>query len=498
MKFKKIAVANRGEVAVRIIRAAQELGIRTVLLHSEADRSTMAFRESDEQVCIGPSPSQSSYLNIQKNIDGALSAGCDAIHPGFGFLSENAAFAEGCNKNKIVFIGPSADAIRSMGDKITAKGIATRVGLPTIPGYSGGDQSLSVLKKEADKIGFPVLVKASGGGGGRGLKLARSPSDLEEAINSAKRESEASFGNSTIFLEKYFESAKHIEVQIFGDKLGRVIHLGERECSVQRRHQKIIEESPSPIVTTEKRALIGDYAKRLGEAVKYQGAGTVEFLYSEEKFYFMEMNTRLQVEHPVTEEVYGVDLVKAQILVAQGEPSPWIQTQLLPRGHAIECRIYAEDPYRGGIPSTGKILSQRFSFGPGRRFEIGFEACDEVTSFYDSMIGKVIVRDESRTKCIHRLYEALGSTVVFGVKTNIPLLKAIISHPQFVSGEMTTQFMLKYFEDGLKKKDIPLTPQHLKQIENICKKSFTSTSESSSILSAPNPFSGSFSGGALE
>jgi 3-methylcrotonyl-CoA carboxylase alpha subunit len=463
MKFKKIAVANRGEVAVRIIRAARELGIPTVLLHSEVDQSTLAFREASETVCIGPSPSAASYLNIQKNIDGALSAGCDALHPGFGFLSENAEFAKACAKNNLIFIGPSPDAIRTMGDKVTAKTLAKKLGLAVIPGYEGGDDNPELLKKEAEKIGFPVLVKASGGGGGRGLKVARDAGEFSEALASAKREAQASFGDSRVFLEKYFESAKHIEVQIFGDSLGRVIHLGERECSVQRRHQKIIEESPSPAVEAARRAEIGELAKRLGEAVKYVGAGTVEFLFSEGKFYFMEMNTRLQVEHPVTEEVFGVDLVKAQILVAQGEPVPWSQAQLQPRGHAIECRVYAEDPYRGGIPSTGKILAQRLEPGPGRRFEIGFEPGDEVSSFYDSMIAKIVVRDETRVRCLKRLDGALSSSVIFGVRTNIPLLRAIIAHPEFVSGQMTTGLIDSHFSEGLKPKAFPVSEEKIRE-----------------------------------
>ncbi len=491
MKFKKIGIANRGEVAVRIIRAAQELGIKTVLLHSEADRQTLAFRESDEQVCIGAAPSAVSYLNIKNNIDGALSVGCDAIHPGFGFLSENPEFAEACVKNKITFIGPSAEAIRTMGDKVTAKSIAKRLGIPVIPGFDGEVSDISILKAEAEKIGFPVLVKASGGGGGRGLKVARSAAEFEEAVQSAKREAQASFGNSKIFLEKYFEAAKHIEVQVFGDRLGRIIHLGERECSVQRRHQKIIEESPSPVVDADKRAEIGELAKRLGEAVKYLGAGTVEFLYSDNKFYFMEMNTRLQVEHPVTEEVYGVDLVKAQILVAQGEPTPWLQSQLQPRGHAIECRLYAEDPYRNGIPSIGKILAEKFNFGPGRRFEIGFEPGDEVSSYYDSMFGKVIVRDETRAKCIQRLLKTLSDTIIFGLHTNIPLLKAIVGHPEFVRGQMTTQFMSQHFEEGLRAKEFPLDATTLKLVTEQMHHTGSNAAENKKL---PNPFAGSFGG----
>ncbi len=446
--FDKIAIANRGEVAVRIIKACQELGIETVLLHSEADMQTLAYRLADETVCIGPSPTSESYLDIQKNIQGALSAGADAIHPGFGFLSENADFAEACEEANLVFIGPTPNAIRLFGDKISAKKLVEEAGGPVVPGYQGDDQTLDTLIAKVEMMGLPVIVKAAAGGGGRGLKVIREMSQAIDAIESAKREGLSAFGSDRVFIEKYLEEAKHIEVQIFGDAIGKVYSLYERECSVQRRHQKIIEEALSPALDDTLRAEIAETARRIGEKAKYRGAGTVEFLLKDNKFYFMEMNTRLQVEHPVTELVVGVDLVKAQILTAQGKDIFWPE-QFTPRGHAIECRIYAEDPHKGGIPSTGLLGSCHWPEGPGRRFEVGFEAGDEVTSFYDSMIAKVIVWDESRARAIQKMKRVLRDSIIFGLKTNIPLLIEMLSHPEFVDGTMTTAFVEKNFPKAL-------------------------------------------------
>ncbi|MCB0366028.1 MAG: ATP-grasp domain-containing protein [Bdellovibrionaceae bacterium] len=449
-KIAKVAIANRGEVAVRIIRACQELGIETVLLHSEADKATLAYRLADEVVCVGPAPTGESYLNIDTNIHAALSVGADAIHPGFGFLSENADFAEACNDNRIVFIGPSPEAIRLFGDKISAKKLVEEAGGPVIPGYQGEDQSEGRLLKEIEKIGLPAMVKAAGGGGGRGLKVVHSMDQAAAAIESAKREGQSAFGSDRVFLEKYLSDAKHIEVQIFGDCSGKVYHLFDRECSVQRRHQKIIEEAVSPALSDEKRRLIAQTAVKIAEAAKYQGAGTVEFLYQDGEFYFMEMNTRLQVEHPVTEMVMGVDLVKAQLLTAMGQSLGWPAEPEV-RGHAIECRLYAEDPYKGGIPSTGQLGSYSFPHGPGRRLEIGFEPGDEVTSFYDPMIAKVIVWDENRPRAIQKMIRTLKDTVIFGVKTNIPFLIEMLSHVEFVEGTMTTKFVETHFPQGLKR-----------------------------------------------
>lgn len=461
-KIERLAIANRGEVAVRIIRAAQELGIETVLLHSSVDEKSAAFRLADQTICIGEANSAQSYLNIEANIQGALSAACDAIHPGFGFLSENADFAQRTIDAGMIFVGPSPDNIRLFGDKISAKEHVEKSGGPVIPGYQEKDQSLERLLTECDRIGYPVICKAAGGGGGRGLKVIRDRASASELIASAQREAQSAFGNSTVFLEKYLESAKHIEVQIFGDVSGRVTPLFERECSVQRRHQKIIEEALSPSLDDDLRAKLNHTARDLAERAGYQGAGTVEFLFQDGQFYFMEVNTRLQVEHPVTEMVLGIDLVKAQLLTAMGQPLPWPKT-FQPRGHAIECRLYAEDSYRAGIPSTGKLLAADWPQGPGRRFEVGFEPGDEITSNYDPMIAKVIVWDETRIRAIQKMKRTLSDTIIFGVKTNIPLLQEILSHEEFLSGTMTTRFFETHFAKGLAEPEYSKTEMALIQ-----------------------------------
>ncbi len=448
-KFRKVAIANRGEVAVRIIHACHELGLQTVLLHSEADVGTRAYRMSDSKVCIGPAPTAESYLQITNNVNAAISAGAQAVHPGFGFLSENAAFAQACGDAGLVFIGPRSETIRALGDKISAKRLIQEARVPTVPGYMGEDQSIDQLVREAQRIGFPVIVKAAAGGGGRGMKVLHSVSEAPELIASAQRESMSAFGSAIVFLEKYLDRAKHIEFQVFGDFTGRCVHLFDRECSVQRRHQKIIEEAVSPSISGELRNEMAAAAVALAQTAGYQGAGTVEFLVQDERFYFLEMNTRLQVEHPVTEMVLGVDLVKAQLLNAAQEFSLWSQADLVPRGHSIECRLYAEDPYKGGMPSTGTLGSMIWPEGPGRRFEVGFEAGDIVTPFYDPMIAKVIVWDETRPRAIRKMLKVLEETAVFGVKVNIPYLHQILSHPEFVDGSMTTQFIQSHFPDAL-------------------------------------------------
>jgi 3-methylcrotonyl-CoA carboxylase alpha subunit len=405
---------------------------------------------SDRQICIGDSAVGESYLSIEKTVDGALAAGADAVHPGFGFLSENADFAQALQDKKIQFVGPSPEAIRKMGDKIEAKKIIETAKIPTVPGYNGDDQSLKTLKQEAERIGYPVIVKAAAGGGGRGMKVIRQPQEAGEMIEAAKREGLSAFGSEQVFLEKYLDHAKHIEIQVFGDLSGNVVHLFERECSVQRRHQKIVEEAVSGAISSELRRGMTDAAVKLAKAVDYMGAGTVEFLVQDNEFYFLEMNTRLQVEHPVTELVLGVDLVKAQILNQMNRFSCWSQDLLVPRGHAIECRLYAEDPYSVGIPSTGVIGHQDWPVGPGRRFDFGYEQGDEVTSFYDSMMAKVIVWDETRPRAIRKMLRTLDDCVLFGVKTNIPFLKQILSHPEFVEGRFNTQFINQFFPEGAK------------------------------------------------
>jgi acetyl-CoA carboxylase biotin carboxylase subunit len=449
ISFKKIAIANRGEVAVRIIRACQELGIANVLLHSEADTDGLAYRLADETICIGPAPSSESYLSIERNIEAAVKVGADAIHPGFGFLSENASFAQACLEQNIVFIGPHPTAIHRMGDKISARATMVAVGVPVVPGYQGGDQALAKLQMEADRIGYPLIIKAAAGGGGRGMKVVNARSEFTEQCASAKREALSAFGSDVVFLERYIKSAKHIEFQIFGDLHGQAVHLGERECSVQRRHQKIVEEAPSVALTPELRHRMGQVAVRAALEAKYSGAGTVEFLLDGNDFYFLEMNTRLQVEHTVTEMVMGIDLVKTQIRVAEGHPLPWTQDEISARGHAIECRLYAEDPYASGMPSVGKIGYLSFPQGPGRRFDTGVETNDTVTPFYDSMISKIIIWDVDRKSAIEKLMTVLNQSVIFGVKTNIPFLKAILRHREFANAKMTTQFINQYFPDGL-------------------------------------------------
>ncbi len=449
-KIKKLAIANRGEVAVRIIHACHELGIETILLHSEADIKTRAYRMADKTICVGGASTSESYLNIKANVQGAVAAGADAVHPGFGFLSENSDFVEAVEEAGLIFVGPSAEAMRAVGDKVNCKKQALKLGIPLIPGYSGGDQSQNRLLEEVQKMGFPVLVKAAAGGGGRGMKLLHNQEDAQELIESAQREAQAAFGNPTVFLEKYLGRAKHIEFQVFGDSSGQVVHFHERECSVQRRHQKIIEEALSPAVSEDLRRRMGEAACLLLQSVGYKGAGTVEFLLQDNQFYLLEVNTRLQVEHPVTEMVMGLDLVKAQILTAQGDFVFSPTKTYCPQGHAIECRIYAEDPALGGMPSTGKLGLIQWPEGPGRRFEFGFERGDSITSFYDPMMAKVIVWDESRLRAIDKMIRVLKDTVIFGVKTNIPYLIEILQHPEFVKGTMTTQFIEKHFAEPIK------------------------------------------------
>ncbi len=448
--IRRIAIANRGEVAVRIIRACEELGIETVLLHSDVDKQSRAYRMATKSICIGPASTALSYLNIEANINGALSAGVDAIHPGFGFLSENPDFAKRCEEEKLIFIGPSSESIRLLGDKISFKNLAMQAGLPLVPGYQGSRQDTTFLLEQVAKIGLPIIVKAAAGGGGRGMKLIRFQSEAREAVESAKREALSAFGSEAVFLEKYLDRAKHIEFQIFGDCSGQVVHLFDRECSVQRRHQKIIEEAMSPSLTDDLRRKMGAVACTIATLGKYRSAGTVEFLLQDNQFYLLEVNTRLQVEHPVTEEVLGVDLVKMQILTAQEKFIFNSHEIRIPRGHSIECRVYAENPYLGGLPSTGVLGLVEFPDGPRRRFEYGFEAGDTITAHYDPMIAKVIVWDSDRHLAIQKMIRTLKNSTVFGVHTNIPYLIEILNHEEFQSGKMTTRFIETFFAEGLK------------------------------------------------
>ncbi|MFN8943148.1 MAG: acetyl/propionyl/methylcrotonyl-CoA carboxylase subunit alpha, partial [Pseudobdellovibrionaceae bacterium] len=426
-----------------------ELGIESVLLHSEPDLNSRAYRMATKTICIGPAAVSESYLNITANIQAALSMQADAVHPGFGFLSENPDFAEAVQAAGMIFVGPSPDAIRKLGDKVHFKNLARKSGLPLIPGYDGEDQTLETLLKECDKIGYPVIVKAAAGGGGRGMKVIIAKDQAANQISSAQREAKVAFGSEKVFLEKYLDQAKHIEFQIFGDSTGKIEHLFERECSVQRRHQKIIEEALASQLSDETRKKMAECAQMIAQAGGYKSAGTVEFLLQDNKFYLLELNTRLQVEHPVTEEVMGLDLVKMQILTAQDEFVFDARKIKVPHGHAIECRLYAEDSYAGGLPSVGKLGIVHFPEGPRRRFEYGFEEGDEITTFYDPMIAKVIVWDESRPRAIQKMVEVLKTTVIFGVKTNIPFLLEILQHREFIMGTMNTNFIQKYFPQGL-------------------------------------------------
>ncbi|HEX2696174.1 MAG TPA: acetyl-CoA carboxylase biotin carboxylase subunit [Anaerolineales bacterium] len=439
--FSKILIANRGEIAIRIMRACRELGIQTVAVYSEADKDALHVSLADEAVLLGPSAPKESYLNIEKIIATAQQTKADAIHPGYGFLSENAAFAAAVASAGLTFIGPSADSIHAMGDKAESKIRMRKAGVPTVPGVEGLESEKD-FKKAAKEIGYPVLVKAAAGGGGKGMRVVNTESELSEAIESARREATNAFGDDRLLVEKYLPNAHHIEIQVFGDQQGNLVHLFERECSVQRRHQKIIEETPSPLLTQKLRKEMGEAAVAAAKAVGYFNAGTVEFIVDPDtlKFYFLEMNTRLQVEHPVTELVVGLDLVQWQIRIAAGEKFPFSQKDFSQRGHAIECRVYAEDPANGFLPSTGRLLQYIEPRGPGMRVDSGFTIGDEVTHFYDPLLAKLIVYGESRPIAIQRMQAALRQFVVHGVMTNIDFMHSVLAHLDFENGEVTTRW----------------------------------------------------------
>lgn len=440
--FKKILIANRGEIAVRIMATCREMGVRTVAVYSDVDRNARHVRFADEAYPIGPAPASQSYLRIETILAVAKQSGAEAIHPGYGFLSENADFAEACEQAGLVFIGPSAKSMRAMGGKISAKQIARSVHAPTVPGYAGESQDETILFNEAQRIGFPLLIKASAGGGGKGMREVHASNAFVEHLAGAKREALASFGDETVFLERLIQQPRHVEIQILGDTHGNMIHLGERECSIQRRHQKIVEESPSVALTPALRTEMGATAVRIAQAAGYVNAGTMEFILDDDKhYYFLEMNTRLQVEHPVTELVTGLDLVRHQLLIAAGEPLTLTQEQVQQRGHAIEVRIYAEDAEQNFLPSTGIIASFLMPEGPGVRVDSGVEDGDEITQFYDPMIAKLIVYGEDRNAAISRLQRTLEQSAIFGVTTNIPLLYTIATHPAFREGLTHTAFL---------------------------------------------------------
>ena len=462
MTLRRVLIANRGEIAIRIARACRDAGIESVAVYSDADAGAPHTRAADQAVRIGAAAPSESYLNIGAVIDAARAAGADGIHPGYGFLSERAAFAAACEEAGITFIGPTADTIARMGSKIGARELMEAAGVPVVPGMTPADQSDAGLLAAVKAIGFPALVKASAGGGGKGMRSLRASgasagphtgadeSGAVEMIAAARREAAAAFGDGTLYVERLIERPRHVEIQIFGDMHGEIVHLFERECSVQRRHQKVIEESPSPAIAPAMRARMGEAAVAAARAVSYRNAGTVEFLLEGRgdaaRFYFLEMNTRLQVEHPVTEAVTGLDLVRAQLAVAAGAPLPWTQASVSQRGHAIECRIYAEDPSHGFLPQAGRLLLYREPAGPGIRVDAGVEEGGDVPLMYDPMLAKLVVQAETRTAAIERAIAALRRYPVLGLRTNIPFLIRVLDHPNFRTGDVHTGFIEQHLE----------------------------------------------------
>ena len=448
--IKKVLIANRGEIALRVLRACHEADIAAVVVYSEADRESLAVRLADQAVCIGPGQSAKSYLNIPNILSAAALTGADAVHPGYGFLAENARFAEMCLDHGLTFIGPSPDAISRMGDKATARQIMQAAGVPVVPGSEGTLTDPEAARGLAEQIGYPVLIKATAGGGGRGMRVAQNPKDLLENVKMAMREAEAAFGNGEVYLEKYLEEPRHIEIQVLADRHGNVVHLGERDCSVQRRHQKLLEESPSPVLTEELRQRMGEAAIAAARAVNYEGVGTIEFLLDKHmNFYFMEMNTRIQVEHPVTEEVTDTDLIEQQLRVAMGHKLT--RHEIPMSGHAIEMRINAEDPYRGFSPSPGMVTAFHSPKGRGVRVDTHIYAGYRIPQYYDSMIAKLIVYGKSREGAIARALRALDEFVIEGVKTTIPFHQQLLRDPRFIAGDFDTKF-LESFE--LKPQDV--------------------------------------------
>jgi acetyl-CoA carboxylase biotin carboxylase subunit len=448
-RFAKILIANRGEIAVRIARACREREIASVAVYSEADRDALHVRAADEAWPIGPAPSRESYLSQDRILEAARRSGADAIHPGYGFLAENAVFARACEEAGIAFIGPRSETIALMGEKTSARRLAVEAGVPVVPGTLEPVDDLAVLGREAEKIGFPVMLKAAAGGGGKGLRLVTDASALASAAERARSEALSAFADGRLYLEKALARPRHIEIQVLADHHGQAVHLFERECSIQRRHQKVIEESPSPFLTPELRARMGSLAVALVEKARYRNAGTLEFLVDAEGHpYFLEMNTRLQVEHPVTEMVTGLDLVKLQIAVAEGQPLPFRQSDLRQRGHAIECRVYAEDPARGFLPSPGRIVALRPPAGPGLRDDTGVYEGYEVPVHYDALISKVVAWGADRREAIARMRRAVSEYMVLGITTTLPFFERVLRHPQFVAGAYDTGFVDRLRSEG--------------------------------------------------
>jgi acetyl-CoA carboxylase biotin carboxylase subunit len=441
--FEKILIANRGEIALRVIRAAREMGIKSVAVHSTADADAMHVRMADESVCIGPAPSSESYLSKAAIISACEITGAQAVHPGYGFLSENAAFAQALEDHGITFIGPSADHIRIMGDKITAKETAKALGIPVVPGSDGGVPDFDTARRVAEGIGYPVIIKATAGGGGRGMKVARSEEELEIAFRTARSEAKAAFGNDNVYMEKYLQKPRHIEIQVFGDGKGRAVHLGERDCSLQRRHQKVFEEAPGPVITPKLRAEIGQICAEAVANINYTGAGTIEFLYEDGHFYFIEMNTRLQVEHPVTEAIFGVDLVREQIRVAAGLEMSFTQDELEINGHAIEVRINAER-LPNFAPCPGRVRMFHAPGGFGVRMDSALYSGYSIPPYYDSLIGKLIVHGRDRPEALARLKRALGELIIDGVDSSVPLFHMLLAEPDIQNGDYTIHWLEKW------------------------------------------------------
>ncbi len=451
-KIQKLLVANRGEITLRIMRTAREMGIKTVAVFSEADRNALHVRYADEAVLIGPPPSSQSYLVIDKIIAAAKQTGADAIHPGYGFLSENEDFAKRCEDEGIIFIGPSSEAIELMGSKLAAKAAVAKFNVPLVPGTSEPIDDVSKAKKIAKEIGYPILIKASAGGGGKGMRVVENEANFDEQMERATSEAKSAFGDGSVFIEKYITKPRHIEFQIFGDMQGHVVHLFERECSIQRRHQKVVEEAPSSILTPEKRKAMGEAAINVAKACGYYGAGTVEFILDDTlEFYFLEMNTRLQVEHPVTEEITGLDLVRLQIRVAEGNPLPFIQEDLKIKGHAVEVRVYAEDPANNFLPDIGTLTTYRRPQGHGIRVDDGFEQGMDIPFYYDPMIAKLICHAENREEAIAKMIRAIDEYEITGLETTLGFCQFVMKHEAFRSGNFDTRFVENFFTPTLAK-----------------------------------------------
>ncbi len=463
--IKKVAVAGRGEIANRILAVCREMGLKTVLLHASGDIHNEAFRRADEAVCVGPSDPLKSYLNIEANISGALGAGADAIHPGYGFLSENPDFAGQCENKNLVFIGPPSRAISLFGNKISARQLAAKAGVPVLPARAVDFRKESALLQKAKEVSYPLMIKPAGGGGGRGLRLARDEEELRQALPLVRSEARQSFNSEEIFLEKYMDSAKHIEIQVFVSADKEIFILGDRDCSSQRRRQKIIEEAPS-LLPKKIKERMAEACRALCSSVEYQGAGTLEFLVQGGNFYFLEMNTRLQVEHTVTEMIYGLDFLRAQILTAMGQPAFFKDNKLQPQGHSIQCRVCAEDPFQNFLPSTGSLLACQWPYGQNIRVDTAYRTGDQISPFYDSLISKIIVWGDSRVRAIEKMRSALEQTIIFGLSTNIHFLSFLLSHSRFIENKMEINSLQKIHSSGWGELACPLPEDLMKEIFN--------------------------------